>query len=1247
MLLTGSFKTHLLTVMFSAIEDAGASRIAVGNWAASIKLWIAPGLDSGATTTSKDEGESGNAITRAKAIGFLTATLEVLNKDLLRADQVELLVGFFGSMFSNDHKAGITPSTRALKQLATAKNFKPPMGVKIIEDVSKMKEDFRLQTAATRLEVYQLLQSLVEDPAVSGELQHKYGPSSGFILDLINMCQHERDPRNLMVWFKIVQTLAAHYSPSDEVTDEIFKTFSNYFPITLRESTTPIGVTPEELKTALRGCFSAHQRLARLAFPYLIQRLDQGDSIKVTVKNDILMTIKACIEKYENPHSALTPFITSIWNSLKYEVRNGEVAETVHGATSVLRAIAVRLQDDSPRLDEYIHMVFRDSLDDLSEPDYVKQAGQICLAAISSGPQAFVSHSPKLVDSVIQKIPQFKSAAHTTYTKDLLEVLEAILKTRRSLATDYPEDDQLLAAHSATPFQDLFHKVYLPLWRNNVADAEGPELGVLRAITSGVATLVTQEVISSDGQRSLLCSTDVCREICSLFTHRLLMPLTLSPRDAEAMVADVDIGLQESLSTVVTHYVDGFQILVDATTDVILDRDWRRPESSSVSQLWHVLCQVSFIGCSKVPTAIGLTSVKKKYSPLHHFMTWTGALLRLTETFLTNGADPRVVKLVVAGLHHSMFLLREACGSEALQAHLHAEGQEPLDWAREVKIVTAGVDIPPEWLRLLRESYPDIHGQVLGNTADDILAAETGAATPAVVSSSGDVFARFIRLSLFIVRHLIRRVTKEKADSEGGIVLRLSGDLVQYKEKRRRAIVEQVERLASMTISAMDAPSQLFYQLPTEAFRLFSNCNVGAPYWRTEEDGALNSLTLSILKGLWPEAMTGLYDADGVAQTLLCDETYTLSSNISQSQAWIVAILANKHKASLSTMDFTQVVKFWKNRLEQNMASYNAEDVAVGIDIERVLPILVGAVPRQERAVLPLISLVHNAIGLPNSVGEILAAEIEAVVDENAYLQTSMHAVVKPLYKQWTYAYLVKPMYELATSGPSDNQLSPEETRMSAEHYTIAILSVLKHCPFAVYESDIEPLVNMILTVLRNTDKVQHIQVALHILQQIMRNDAGALKYHLRSIINALTQVYRATLKTANNSPKEVTERQQLYRDDLGTDTAPVAKPPTPKSNPDMGPPVDDSPVSEKKETAPEKVPSESGKVKERSAKKSIACRKVVLELVGEMPGRFEDRYVMPFKGDMNHFLDACCGDPVRELRRVAVEAREGWFGLG
>jgi DNA repair/transcription protein MET18/MMS19 len=192
-------------------------------------------------------------------------------------------------MFSYDHKAGITASAKALRQLYAMKAFKPEMGVKIIDDVCKIKEDFRLQTAVTRLEIYELFLRLIQDTAVSSELRLKYGTSCGFVVDLLQLCQSERDPRNLMVWFKIMALLLTDFDPSPEVTEEIFKVFSAYFPISLRSSATPIGITADDLKEAVRSCFSAHQRVASHAFPFLIQKLDQGDAVTVAVKVGLLL----------------------------------------------------------------------------------------------------------------------------------------------------------------------------------------------------------------------------------------------------------------------------------------------------------------------------------------------------------------------------------------------------------------------------------------------------------------------------------------------------------------------------------------------------------------------------------------------------------------------------------------------------------------------------------------------------------------------------------------------------------------------------------------------------------------------------------------------------------------------------------------------------------------------------------------------------------------------------------------------
>jgi DNA repair/transcription protein MET18/MMS19 len=92
----------------------------------------------------------------------------------------------------------------------------------------------------------------------------------------------------LMVWFETLTLFLKEYSPSQEILEEVYGNFKAYFPITLpRASQTKI--TPEQLKLQLRQCFSSNNRLAGLAFPYLVGKLDQGDGVTVNVKVFFIM----------------------------------------------------------------------------------------------------------------------------------------------------------------------------------------------------------------------------------------------------------------------------------------------------------------------------------------------------------------------------------------------------------------------------------------------------------------------------------------------------------------------------------------------------------------------------------------------------------------------------------------------------------------------------------------------------------------------------------------------------------------------------------------------------------------------------------------------------------------------------------------------------------------------------------------------------------------------------------------------
>lgn len=186
-------------------------------------------------------------------------------------------------MFDVDHKAGIMASATALSRIITMKSFQPSGGRDIIQKVCALKDDFSRQVAKTRLAVYELLRSLVTSVAVANDLQHHEGPSSAFMRNLLQLCQNERDPDCLMVWFDILRFFSAEFSCSHEILEEVYGAFKAYFPITLPR-TSQSGLTPEELKLQLRKCFSSNGRLANVALPFLLGKLDQGDGVTVNVK---------------------------------------------------------------------------------------------------------------------------------------------------------------------------------------------------------------------------------------------------------------------------------------------------------------------------------------------------------------------------------------------------------------------------------------------------------------------------------------------------------------------------------------------------------------------------------------------------------------------------------------------------------------------------------------------------------------------------------------------------------------------------------------------------------------------------------------------------------------------------------------------------------------------------------------------------------------------------------------------------
>lgn len=186
-------------------------------------------------------------------------------------------------MFDVDHKAGVMASATALDKIRQMKSFQPASGNEIISKLCALKDDFSRQTATTRLAVYQLLRSLMTTPAVAKDLQQRHGEAASYMKELLQLCSSERDPDCLLVWFDIQRHFLTEDVASKEILEEVYNIFKAYFPITLPRIAQS-NVTPDELKMALRRCFSANQKLAHLTIPFLIGKMDQGASVTVNVK---------------------------------------------------------------------------------------------------------------------------------------------------------------------------------------------------------------------------------------------------------------------------------------------------------------------------------------------------------------------------------------------------------------------------------------------------------------------------------------------------------------------------------------------------------------------------------------------------------------------------------------------------------------------------------------------------------------------------------------------------------------------------------------------------------------------------------------------------------------------------------------------------------------------------------------------------------------------------------------------------
>jgi DNA repair/transcription protein MET18/MMS19 len=736
-------------------------------------------------------------------------------------------------MFDIDHKAGIMASATALSRIVSMESFQPTNGDDIIKAVCTLRDDFPRQLAKTRLAVFELLRLLIADPKVAADLRLQHGESSTFMTDLLKLCQNERDPNCLLVWFDVLRKFLSDYEPSSQIIEEVYNTFKAYFPITLPRASQS-GITPEELKQALRSCFTSNYQLAPHTFPFLVGKLDQGEGVTVNVKVDILRTIQACVEEYQSPEQSVSPYVDQVWSSLKYEVRNGEIEDTIFATLEVLKTFARRLAGDHLR--DYALGVTRDCVNDLSNAMYTAAAGRLLVSVLSASPAAFVLMASPTITHIKENLRHPKSPSHG---QDLLKLLHVVLEARLLLVEaemTAPERSDFEAIDAI--FKTLYAEVYEKLVQRALDfGASIEELQTATQAVQGVGALLGQQsatVESASDSNQLLIPQSKCLEISevlfSIVTQRTAGDASPRTDASDELVNETIKALQRT----VTVIPDAFHPLVKKGLGLL--------ESNDIALVYAYTPILAFVGCSQLP----------KRTPgygLKNFLVLAGALYTKLLAAIDTGAGAELSGALIAGLQSAVRHFNDA-----------SQTQETDDGVSSWNA---------SWLATITAKYA-----VLDPDSKDHDGL-SGLSLTAIPSTTPAIRSDFLLSSLAITRQLYLRSTKPAATSG----LTLSDSLTTSFTQAEAQYLNLLATLAGFVFHEITEAQQLSLGAHKYALHLFHRDHVQVPESASEEASAaslskisefgssewdwvafskVNILSLGILKALRPAVVSKL-----------------------------------------------------------------------------------------------------------------------------------------------------------------------------------------------------------------------------------------------------------------------------------------------------------------------------------------------------------------------------------------------------
>ncbi|KTW29317.1 hypothetical protein T552_01272 [Pneumocystis carinii B80] len=358
---------------------------------------------------------------REKVIILLSSVIESISRRTLDSQQIYVMMRFYCDCLFD--QSCIKEIISGLYSLQKMDFFDEEKAVFMCKGLFK-NFDSESNIQSIRYNVFQILNELITKHQ---EALKKMGPE--FIKGLIKIIGREKDPRNLILVFSILNTVISEFDITFYAKD-IFDLLFCYFPITFKSSINDVfGITSDDLKFWLNKCLSANDILSSYSIPLLI---DKYNFSSISIKKDILDVLSFCMEAYSP--SVVEIYVLQIWNTLKNDLFKDTDADFLKKSLDCLFIISKILSKETletskkKTLVEFFSFISDEINEHFKEPDTktAKNAIKILYALSSSSKYAFEILSKICVSDLISRFEKEDSLNTKTA---ILELLSFILQS--------------------------------------------------------------------------------------------------------------------------------------------------------------------------------------------------------------------------------------------------------------------------------------------------------------------------------------------------------------------------------------------------------------------------------------------------------------------------------------------------------------------------------------------------------------------------------------------------------------------------------------------------------------------------------------------------------------------------------------------------------------------------------------------------------------------------------------------------